>query len=150
MGRILTISDVPGHFDGEGAQIDRCRHNPQSHVVSKTAADEAWKRRAIVGHRDHLGDGQEVGDGHCDVTTKILPLKSLEQAGPQSAGRQDIYVPQSLELFAREPLPDAWMVRPHDASEAVIHEMLHDQVVRRIEDATYNQCCRARNDARFN
>ena len=41
------------------------------------------------------------------------------------------------------------MVRPHDAGKAVVHEMLYDQIVGRIDDPTQNDCRHPRNDAGF-
>ena len=100
-----------------------------------------------IGDRDDLRDRQEVAGGHRDLPSEILPVQGLEQARAQPARRQHVHMLEPLELLARETVADRGMVRPHHAGEAVVHEMLDDQIVRRIEDATQNHGRRAGYDA---
>ncbi len=41
MRRVVPIANMPCHFDGEGAKVDRWLQNFEARVVCETPADEA-------------------------------------------------------------------------------------------------------------
>ncbi|MNF81623.1 hypothetical protein D3C84_639030 [compost metagenome] len=58
-------------------------------------------------------------------------------------------MPQLLVLLARQAVGDIGMVGVHDAGQAIVHQMLNDQIVRRIDDAPQRHVGRSRDHPRL-
>ncbi len=54
-----------------------------------------------------------------------------------------------LELLTRHGIADVRMVGAYGAGEPFVHQVLNDEVVGRVDDATQYERCRSGNDTRF-
>ena len=73
----MPIADVPSHFHGKAAKVDRSRQDLQPGVVHQPPADERGQGGAIVGHGHHLGYREEVCHGDRDVALQLLLRQRL-------------------------------------------------------------------------
>ena len=145
----MPIADVPSHFHGKAAKVDRSRQDLQPGVVHQPPADKRGQGGAIVGHGHHLGYREEVCHGDRDVALQLLLRQRLKQTGAHPSGRHDVDMLHRLELLARHDIADARMVGTDGAGEPFVHQVLDDEVVGRIDDTAQHERRRARHDACF-
>ena len=93
--------------------------------------------------------GEEVGDRDRDLALELLPGQRLEQSCAHAAGRHDVDVLEPLELVTSDRIADLGVVGPHHAGEPLVHQVLHDQIDGRIDNAAQHQRSGAGDDAGF-
>ncbi|MNN58127.1 hypothetical protein D3C81_1731580 [compost metagenome] len=73
-------------------------------------------------------------DRHHHFTLEPLTVQGLEEAGAQAARGQHVDVLQSLVLRLRDPAVDRRMISAHHAGQAIVRNVLYDEIVWRIAD----------------